>query len=110
MWTTLAALEEQILDAPASRMAGQGKETVGEVLSQDRCQQRLVKQMIEVRNVPSSCQKKAGEAGASRGNGDAGNRSRFGRGGRCPRVLGAADGGAVGGCPKDCRRTRSVFW
>ena len=41
VWTTLAALEEQILHAPAPRMAGQGKETVGEVLSQDRwnCQE-----------------------------------------------------------------------
>ena len=52
MWSTLAALEEQILDAPAPRTADQRKETVGEVFSQDRFQQRLVKQMIEVRNDP----------------------------------------------------------
>ena len=48
MWSTLAALEEQILDAPAPR----GKKTVGEVFSQDRVQKRLVEQMIEVRKDP----------------------------------------------------------
>ena len=52
VWSTLGALEEQILDAPAPRMAGQVKETVGEVFSQDRFQQRLAKQMIEVRKGP----------------------------------------------------------
>ena len=31
VWSTLAALEEQILDAPAPRTAEQGKETVGEI-------------------------------------------------------------------------------
>ena len=35
---TSTALEEQILDAPAPRTAGQVKETVGEVFSQDRAQ------------------------------------------------------------------------
>ena len=35
MWSTLAALEEQILDAPAPRTAEQGKDTVGEVFSLD---------------------------------------------------------------------------
>ena len=51
VWSTLAALKEQILDALAPRTAEQGKETVGEVFSQDRVQQRLVKQMVEVRKV-----------------------------------------------------------
>ena len=49
MWSTLTALEEQILDVLACRTAGQGKKTVGEVFSQDRVQQRLVKRMIDVR-------------------------------------------------------------
>ena len=39
----------QIPDAPVPRTAGHGKKTVGEVFSQDRVQQRLVKQTIEVR-------------------------------------------------------------
>ena len=52
MWSTLSALEEQILDAPAPRTAGQAKETVGEGFSQNRVQQRLVKQVIEVRKGP----------------------------------------------------------
>ena len=51
--STLATLEEQILDARAPRTAEQGKETVGDVFSQDVVQQRLVKQMKEVRNVSS---------------------------------------------------------
>ena len=41
VWGTLAALEK-------------GKETVCEVFTQDRVQQRLVKQMIEVRKGPRS--------------------------------------------------------
>ena len=49
MRSTLAALEEQILDASAPRTAGHGKETVGEVFSQDSFRKCLVKQMIEVR-------------------------------------------------------------
>ena len=50
-WSTQAALEEHILRALAPRTAEQVEETVCEVFSQDRLQQRLVKQMIEVRNV-----------------------------------------------------------
>ena len=79
MWSTLAALEEQIPDVPAPRTAEQRKETVGEVLSQDRVQQRLVKQMIEVRKGPGE---------------------------QFFEFLGRT----VGGCAKDCCRTRSVFW
>ena len=56
MWacvrSTLAALEEQIFEAPAPRTAEQVEGNVREVFSQDRVQQRLVKQMIEVRTVP----------------------------------------------------------
>ena len=52
VWSTLAALEEQILDVPVPRMAGQVKKTVREVFSQDRVQPRLVKQTMEVRKGP----------------------------------------------------------
>ena len=51
MWSTLGALQEQILEAVAPRRARQGKETVVEVFSEDRFQQRLVKQMVEVRKL-----------------------------------------------------------
>ena len=55
VWSTLAALEEQILDAAsAPRTAGHGKETVGDVFSQDRFRQGLVKQRKDVRKGPWS--------------------------------------------------------
>ena len=51
VWNTMAALEDHILNSPISRTAEQVEETLCEVFSQDRVQQRLVKQMIEVRKV-----------------------------------------------------------
>ena len=52
VWSTLAALEEQILDVPVPRTTGQVEKTVGEDFCQDRVQQRLVKQTMEVRKSP----------------------------------------------------------